>query len=318
MAEQLSFFKRFLSFFKDLAEKRNLRLLQEEINRILFQPVNNIMTRKVITVDVNDSLWQAAATMRREPLSCVVVTRANRIAGILTERDFVQKLQLVDQALQEKVSNLMSPAPKCAEPSTRIFDAHRFMVNQQFRKLPILEDGNLVGIITLTDIVKALDRFATHSIIDSLNTVHMWKIMASDLLTIEQTESVLEAQLLMASRNVSCILAKNEGHITGILTERDFVNEIAKDVSRLARFNVQDVMKSPVVSIPTHLQLFEANHFMLERNFRRFLVSEADKPVGIVTQTDIARSMLDFLDSLLDRIQSKKFDGLRVEKVSSE
>ena len=307
--------ERLTSFIKQQKEQNNLRILKREIKQTINKPVSQIMTSKVITIAKNDSVLDAAKTMRNEGVSCLVIESNGKVEGLVTESDFVKKVPLSTQGLALDVSKVMSEGILCGSEDSTIFETHELMVNHQFRKLPIVKNGKLVGIVTQTDVVEALDRFATHSIIDTLNSLHVWELMKVPIVSVKPTATLAEAKKLMADKAISCVLVVENGIFRGIITERDIVSELAKDVGRLGFYHAQDIMKAPIVSIDQNLQLFEANHYMLEKGFRRFFVRTDEEP-GIITQTDIARAAYSFLNNLIRRIEKNQLKDLSIEKVS--
>jgi signal-transduction protein with cAMP-binding, CBS, and nucleotidyltransferase domain len=295
-------------------ERRNLHILERDIREVIFRRLDSVMAKPVVMVSPETSVREAAALMLQHSLSCVVVVRSSRAVGILTERDFVRKVGLSEAALAKSVREVMSESVYGASPDTTLFEAHQIMATRRFRKLPVVQENAPIGMVTQTDIVRAMDRFGTHALIDSLNSIHVWQVMSEQLVTVDETVPLGAAKDLMQAKDVSCVLATREGTVSGIVTEKDFVSECVKNISRLQHYRVVDIMKSPVVSIPSSLQLFEANHYMLEKGFRRFLVTKEGVPAGIVTQTDIAAAIYRFLDDLLKRIEAGTISGLRIDR----
>ena len=119
--------------------------------------VNEIMSKNVLTIDKSVSLQEAAQNMNKLNIGCVIVTDGTKPLGIITERDFVRKIAAQDkQASLIPLSEIMSYKFRWVEPSTEIEDAVQKMLNHNVRRLIVLEDGKLVGVITQTDLADFL------------------------------------------------------------------------------------------------------------------------------------------------------------------
>lgn len=299
--------------FTNLQRKRNTGILYKELTSTVCKPLQSIMVKRPVCVNPDTTLEEAARIMRNEALSCLIVKEKEAIKGLITESDFTRKVSA--DSLQQRVSAVMTESVYCATPDTTIIEAMKAMASNKFRKLPIVANGKLVGIATQTDIVKAIDRFATHSIIDTMNTVRVWQIMTEKIVTVDQSEKAETAKKIMAEKRIGCIFATKDESITGIITEKDLVNELVKNPKRLTAYRVQDIMKSPVSSIPSSHQLFEANHYLIEKQFRRLLIKTEGKAAGVVTQTDICHAAYRFIDYLIKKIKDEGILEMRLEKL---
>ena len=122
--------------------------------------VSQIMTRHVVTIGPNRSALDAALLMKENRISSLIVQdKDNKSLGIITERDFVKRVCAEDKKSSEvKISELMSKIQTFAEPDTPVDVAVQRMINNRIRRLPVVSDGNVVGIITVTDLAKELRR----------------------------------------------------------------------------------------------------------------------------------------------------------------
>lgn len=115
--------------------------------------VRDIMQKNVVTVDVNKSALEAAAILKEKDISFLVIVQDDKPIGIVTERDFVQKLVAQDkQASKIPLTEIMSPKFRSVDSSTEIDDAVQKMLNFNIRRLLVLDDDALVGVITQTDL----------------------------------------------------------------------------------------------------------------------------------------------------------------------
>lgn len=116
-------------------------------------------------------------------------------------------------------------------------------------------------------------------------------IMSTDLVTLGQRETLISAVQKMNLKNVSCVVVIKKKSPIGIVTERDIVYLIAKKVD-MNSVRLQNIMKSPIIAVPEETDISEAATLMVLNNLRRLLVVNAThNVVGIVTQTDIIKSL---------------------------
>src|SRR3954453_6983407 len=122
--------------------------------------VSQIMTNQIVTINFAQSALDAALLMRENRISSLIVQdKDNKSLGIITERDFLKRVCAEDKRSSEvKISELMSKIQTFAEPDTPVDVAVQRMINNRIRRLPVISDGNVVGIITVTDLAKELRR----------------------------------------------------------------------------------------------------------------------------------------------------------------
>jgi len=86
----------------------------------------------------------------------VLVIRADEVLGIVTDRDITLRIVGVGRSLKTPVNDVMSGPLVTIQGSADIFDAYRLLKDTEVRRLPVLEDGDLAGIITVDDLLVAL------------------------------------------------------------------------------------------------------------------------------------------------------------------
>ena len=119
--------------------------------------VRDIMQKNVITIQENKSALDAAKLVSEKDISFLVIVKDDKPIGVITERDFVRKIAAQDkQASLIPLSEIMSYKFRWVEPSTKIEDAVQKMLNHNIRRLIVLEDEKLVGVITQTDLTDFL------------------------------------------------------------------------------------------------------------------------------------------------------------------
>ena len=119
--------------------------------------VRDIMIRNVITIDHNKTAKDVALLMSEKQVSSLVVIKDGNPIGLVTERDLSRKVMTTDRKSSDvQLSEIMSLKFRWVEPMTPIEDAIQKMINNNIRRLLVLEEGKLVGIITETDLTRHL------------------------------------------------------------------------------------------------------------------------------------------------------------------
>lgn len=119
--------------------------------------VRDIMNKHVITISKEKTCLDAASLLQEKDISFLVVTEGQNPVGIISESDFVRKLAVKNRLASEvPVSEIMSPKFRWVEPTTLIEDAVQKMLNNNIRRLLVLESEKLVGVITQTDLASYL------------------------------------------------------------------------------------------------------------------------------------------------------------------
>ncbi len=111
--------------------------------------------RQVATITTEVTLADAVATLREHGVGALVVAEGDRVIGILSERDVVRCLA-VDGAdgLQRRAADVMTAPVTTCEPSSTTDELMAVMTEGRFRHLPVVEEGRLVGIVSIGDVVK--------------------------------------------------------------------------------------------------------------------------------------------------------------------
>jgi len=122
--------------------------------------VSTIMSTKVITVATTDKVAKALSLMVKHKIGSVIVVDKGKPVGILTERDISTRAAKSQNLKSIALKTAMSKPLFTAPPSMDIEDAVAAMVKKDIRRIPILEEGKLIGIVTERDIMYWLVKVA--------------------------------------------------------------------------------------------------------------------------------------------------------------
>ena len=251
----------------------------------LWLETGDVMSRHVVTISPDQTTVRAAQMMSDSNISCIVVVDKDSVAGILTETDFLMRLGGKDRTdlAKVKVAEIMSSPVETVSADMSVFDASLVMSDKHIKRLPILSEGRLAGIVTQTDLVRALTSYG------------MWRevaqIMTSDVAAVQKNITVAEAAKIMTERDISGIVAMEANKPVGILTERDLLRRVVALRKDPEKVKLQEVMSSPVITVPPSYSVFSVSKIMNKMHVRRLIIADDEYLCGIVTQTDIFRAV---------------------------
>ncbi len=133
---------------------------------------------------------------------------------------------------KNKVRDWMTPNPVTVEPKTTLPEAHKIMKDQHFRRLPVVDHGRLIGIVTLGDVREAGPSSATSLSIFELNyllaQLTVDKIMTRNVISVAPEAAIREAADLMLQRDVGALPVVEGDQLVGIITESDIFRLIVQ------------------------------------------------------------------------------------------
>jgi CBS domain-containing protein len=196
------------------------------------ESVREIMTEKVVTIGNDAKIADAASLIVEKRMGGLPIVDADGVlVGIVTERDVMKVLS--SEKSQGLVEEIMSTSLKVTGPETPIGEATKEMITHHFRRLPVVKDDVLYGIITATDIMKYL---GTGQVFQRMVTGNVAEVMAlpvrtlvsGNLHTIDPKKNINEAAREMLARNVGALPVIEDAKLVGLVTEFDLVNAFAR------------------------------------------------------------------------------------------
>ena len=134
----------------------------------MSQKLRKIMVEKVVTIEPSATAIKAAELMNMHEIGCLVVVDHEKPIGILTERDMLKRIVCRSKPSKTmKVVSLMSKPLIAGSPDMRAGDAAKLMFERNIKKLPVVENGWLVGLVTLTDLLRS------PGVVNFLNTISL-------------------------------------------------------------------------------------------------------------------------------------------------
>ena len=112
--------------------------------------VQDVMSKQVVTCSPNDYVNEVAEQMRSLDIGCLPVVSKKKLVGMITDRDIVTRAVAID--VKCKVENIMTKAVISVSPQETTAEASILMGKHQVRRLPVVENEELVGFVSLADL----------------------------------------------------------------------------------------------------------------------------------------------------------------------
>ncbi len=115
--------------------------------------LKEIMSRDIASLSSDDTIERAAQLMKQHNVGSIPICSQNKVVGIVTDRDITLRSVASGQnSMNHKVSEIMTSNPVVGNPDMDVHEATRIMSEKQIRRLPVVENNRLVGIVALGDI----------------------------------------------------------------------------------------------------------------------------------------------------------------------
>ncbi|MBS4217872.1 CBS domain-containing protein [Bacillus sp. FJAT-49711] len=135
--------------------------------------IRDIMTTDVQTCTLQDNVYEVAVKMKDDDVGVIPIVNNDKLVGVITDRDIVLRCIAEKNPPSSKVEEIMSSHLVTVTPETTTQEAAGIMAKEQIRRLPVVENGKLVGIVALAD-------FAVRDLTDNQAKVALSEISEPD------------------------------------------------------------------------------------------------------------------------------------------
>ena len=261
--------------------------------------VRDAMQRKVVTISVQDSLALATQLMLWNRIRHLPVMHDGHVVGIMGERDALKAQAKAGLKLATPVKQVMGAAEHI-HPDADLGDAASDMSTRGLDCLAVVDAGQLVGILTSTDVLGTLAQCA-------IEPPAQVELVAKDLMTpdpvcVSPDDSLLESAAKMSQHGFRhlCVV-DGEKRLVGMLSDRDLRSLIGNPMlaaqdrnpsARLSTFRVSHAMtEGPRIAVESTPMADLVNIFLLEHIGAVPVVNNEDRVCGIVSYIDVLRAM---------------------------
>jgi CBS domain-containing protein len=250
----------------------------------------DIAQYKIITIDKNASVYEAIYLMAANDITGLPVVDGSTLVGIISEKDVLKLLYDVE-FLAGSVGDFMTTNVLTFDEEDDIADICRCLIDNSFRRVPILSGGKLVAIITRADLIR-VNKYKFRPTIphdtskNHPNFLLAKHVMTCGLLTVKRPTPVYLAMEIIANGNITGLpVVDDAAKLVGVVSEKDLLKLLYNPKAQPGL--VQDHMTRDVVSFDWDDSLFEVCHCLINNNFRRVPILEKGKLTGIISRRDI-------------------------------
>jgi CBS domain-containing protein len=274
---------------------------------------HDVMTTPVYFISPNETIAYARNLMVKHKISRVLMMEDGRLTGILTKKDIAYRLHQAEPAWRRRpvdqiaVGEFATRNPIVVRPDTGVREIAGIFSRNTISCVPVVEAGNVVGIVTKTDLMKS-------GIVRTLDCAV--KDVMEDVATVSRYHSLDHVIAVMSERDDKVVVTNNDGTIAGIITETNlafFDNDhtisrvVKKDVTTrrgaqtggASSHHVQivesviaeDVMTSPVITVFPATPLPDAIEQMRKNHVNSLVVVENGAISGIIKRDDIIKEV---------------------------
>jgi CBS domain-containing protein len=252
----------------------------------------DVMQCGVVTVDRKEPVQKAVMLLIERNISGLPVTSEGRLDGMLSEKDLL-KLLYETKYLPGLVEDYMSDAVTSFNAEDKLAVIHKHLVENSFRRVPILHQGKIAGMITRSDLVRVYkERFRPPA--ETSKCGCREELLAEDamkfgLLTVYPDTPLYDAMDMIARHHVTGLPVVDRGmNLLGIITEKDVLDCV--DNPEAIGKTVELFMTCNVVGFDRKTSLHQICACLIENNFHRVPILDGTRLVGIVSRSDILKN----------------------------
>ena len=255
---------------------------QYKKNLSRYKKANEIMTKKVFTINPEASMFQAVKIMGEKHIGSLIVTKYDTAVGIVTERDLLTKVLALEKNLKtQKVENVMSYPLVSIDSTTKIKETAQTMIDKKGR-LAVFDCGKLVGIVTASDLIRSLPEIhETQAKVDDF--------MTTEVVTVDEKTLINQVTKIMGNQRIGSVIITKKEKPTGIFTERDLLTSLLSKDKPLTT-QVGSKSSSPLITQPSGISIHQAAITMTQKHIRRLPITKKEKLVGIITARDLVEA----------------------------
>ena len=263
--------------------------------------VSDFMSTDLVTATPDETIGDVLGKMKTNDVHELPVLERKKLAGVVTMRELMRRRNLPPAT---KVSTVLQAAPEMTA-ETALPEASERMISAGFRAMPVVKGKNLVGIVSRSDLVRAL-----------VETRAMEGVVAREFMTPnpqcvgedDTAEHAVQIMKSLGERSVP-VVDKNR-HLKGVVGMKDVVDLFARPKVRAhyggrpgreekVALEVKSVMRYPPLTVGPEADVHRAAELMAKNHVSSIVVTKEDEPVGIITTQDL----MQFLASLREREQ---------------
>ena len=260
--------------------------------------IKNIMSENVVSIDKNLNICDCLRMMYKDNLSRIPVTSTNEnkkvLVGIISEKDIADKLGSAKYGnlapSHFHVSTVMVKDLITVDADDDLTDVAKILIEKNIGAIPVLSDGEMVGIVTKSDFIYLCKAKAYEKI-------SVKDIMTTDIVSISADDRLVHARKVIMDSEIGRLLLTEDNELAGIITSKDIAKAFVSfrkhtpdkyQASQIKELIAGDFMSTNVETISQDATIPQLADAMIETGYNGYpVVDYDDQIIGIVTQSDL-------------------------------
>ena len=255
--------------------------------------VKDVMTNEIIVVDKDVELNYVLKLMKKHNITKIPVLEEKKLVGLITDNIIAKKLgairtkgvppsRLHASSVTDKEVDIVSPDDKISDILKKVGEPGPTI-------LTVIENGELVGVVTKADLLPLVN-----------SNKQLKDVMTQKLITVSPEDRIIHARRQMINENVARIPVCENGKLIGMISDNEIVFALARIKSsvplgrekhQLEELLVKDAMKSPAIWARPNISCSDGAKLMMKHHVGALPLIEEDKLIGIVTRTDLIKTV---------------------------
>lgn len=255
--------------------------------------IKDIMTKDIIFVDKDVDLKYVLKLMKKYNITKIPVVEDKKLIGVITDNIIAIKLGSIRTRgvppARFHASSVIDKNVEIITPETKIKSILKTVGEPGPTMLNVIDNEKLVGVVTKADLLP---------LVKSENNIK--EIMIKKISSVSPDDRIVHARRIMIDENIDRLPVINNGILIGMISDNEIAFALAelkksypvgKQKHRLDELLVNDAMKTPVISSESNISIKKAASIMMENNIGSLVITENNKIIGIVTRTDLLKTI---------------------------
>ena len=254
--------------------------------------VKDLMSTPVITEDEDTSVTIVSRDMDLSRIGSVVITKDDTPVGIVTDRDVSIKICAAKETAGEvKAKEIMSSPLVTIGPETPLEKACELLTANDIRRLPVMENDKLVGIISVRNILTGMPEHV-HKFYPAEGDLvperlEVGDVMTRQVITEDEATPITKLSKDMGESGIASIVITKGDKPIGMVTDWDIATKVIMEDKNVSEIKAKDIMVSPLITIGPEAPVERACEIMVANDVRRLPVMENSELVGIISVRNI-------------------------------
>ena len=212
-----------------------------------------------------------------------------------------------------QIKNLMSTSLITIDKDQNLSDALKLLRKNRISRLPVLNNKELVGIISERDIAKKLGSSKYESM--PASRLHVSSVMVKDIISVPQSMRLAEVANIMLENGIGSVPVMEDDKMVGIVSKADFVT-LAID-GEYEKICTKEIMTKDIISVSPSERLVHARRVSIDNKVGRLPVMDDEELVGMITSKDLMRAFIDFRKNVPEKYQKSQIKEVLIEDIMS-